>query len=81
MILDLMPYDQWVEQFGERCNICGRPPVNARLHRDHDHRTGQPRGLLCHRCNRFLPNWMTTDWLRKALTYLERAASLEKGQQ
>ena len=71
--LDLFPYEVWVQAFGERCGVCGRPPgPNRRLDRDHDHRTGEPRGLLCHRCNRALPNWMTADWLRNALAYLTR---------
>lgn len=70
MILET-PYELWVKWFGERCGICGRPPgPNRRLDRDHDHRTGQPRGLLCHRCNRALPDWVTVRWLRLAIVYL-----------
>jgi hypothetical protein len=62
----------WVSRFGERCGICGRPPgPNRRLDRDHDHKTGDARGLLCHRCNRGLPNWVTVDWLKRAIDYLE----------
>jgi ribosomal protein L37E len=58
---------------GEHCAICGRGPTAARrLDRDHDHRTGEPRGLLCHSCNRFLPHFSTPDWLRAAADYLER---------
>jgi hypothetical protein len=68
-----VPYEVWVAQFGERCNLCGRPPGKTRLHRDHDHRTGEPRGLLCHRCNRALPSWMTKTWLLAAIAYLDRA--------
>jgi hypothetical protein len=72
MILET-PYELWVARFGERCGICGRPPSEGRrLDRDHDHRTGEPRGLLCHRCNRALPNWVTPDWLHKAIEYLLR---------
>lgn len=73
MVLDTVPYEMWVARFGERCGICGRPPgPNRRLDRDHDHRTGLWRGVLCHRCNRALPDWITVQWLRAAITYLER---------
>jgi hypothetical protein len=65
------PYEAWVAAYGERCGVCGRPPgPGRRLDRDHDHRTGEPRGLLCHRCNRALPNWVTPDWLYRAIAYL-----------
>lgn len=60
---------------GERCAICGRVPSSRRrLDRDHCHRSGKPRGLLCARCNRSLPNWVTATWLRNAAAYLERCA-------
>jgi hypothetical protein len=69
------PYDVWAERFGTVCNICGRQASDRRrLDRDHDHKTGRPRGLLCNRCNRALPSWVTAEWLRKAAAYLERAA-------
>jgi hypothetical protein len=74
LVLQTTPYELWIAQFGERCGICGRPPgPKRRLDRDHDHRTGEPRGLLCHRCNRAMPDWVTVGWLRKAITYLLRA--------
>lgn len=56
------------------CAICGRPPKTRRLHIDHDHSTMTVRGLLCHRCNRNLPTWVTVAWLRSAMRYLEGAA-------
>lgn len=60
---------------GERCAICGaEPKPGRRLQRDHDHRTGYPRGLLCFRCNRQLPTWATIEWMRAALAYLERTS-------
>ena len=39
-------------QYG-RCAICGttKPGTRGTWRVDHDHRTGQVRGLLCDRCN------------------------------
>ena len=70
-------YEEFVElNGGEQCGICGatRKPGAKRLHRDHDHRTGQPRGILCFRCNAALRPYMTLDWMRAAVRYLERSA-------
>lgn len=69
-----LDYSGFVElNGGERCAICGRgPSASRRLDRDHCHKTGAPRGLLCARCNRALPNWITAAWLRAAAAYLER---------
>jgi hypothetical protein len=73
-------YQTWVDLFGEKCGICGRAPSERRrLDRDHDHKTGGKRGLLCARCNRALPTHITPDWLLAAHAYLLRAARLEKG--
>jgi hypothetical protein len=61
----------------ERCAICGRKPTaNRKLDRDHDHKTGKPRGLLCVRCNRALPDHISVEWLEEALAYLKRAETL-----
>ena len=48
-------YDVMVSQ-GMACAICGREPKHGgrRLDIDHDHKTGQVRGLLCPKCNRML---------------------------
>lgn len=70
-----LPYEHYLALNGgiERCAICGAPPREGRkLDRDHCHRSGEPRGLLCHVCNRTLGNRITPDWLRRALAYLER---------
>lgn len=36
---------------GGRCSVCGAPSGKRPLAVDHDHKTGQVRGLLCNRCN------------------------------
>lgn len=70
--LDLT-YEQYVEiNGGEHCGICGT--TTTRLYRDHDHRLGIPRGLLCFRDNAPLRPYMTLEWLRKAVAYLERTS-------
>jgi hypothetical protein len=58
------------------CAICGNPPKTRRLSLDHNHETGQIRGLLCNSCNFFLgviESWLKTPGkLESALTYLDR---------
>jgi hypothetical protein len=47
-------YDVLFEQQDGRCAICGRAESGAwggLLPVDHDHKTGEVRGLLCHHCN------------------------------
>ena len=54
---DITP-EQWDAMFarqGGRCAICSTAApggVANRLHVDHDHDTGEVRGLLCHSCNK-----------------------------
>jgi hypothetical protein len=72
--LDLT-YEAYVELNGsEACGICGavQKAGGKRLHRDHDHRTGAARGILCFRCNAALRPYMDAHWLRLATYYLER---------
>jgi hypothetical protein len=78
-VLKELPYEAWVEMFGETCGICGvGPSETRRLDRDHEHRgEGRPRGLLCHLCNRRLDTRATPEWLRAAADYLERACANE----
>lgn len=60
-----------VTNFGPACQICGTVPKTRGLQWDHDHRTGEHRGWLCHRCNRNLPNWIDAEWLLRAAAYLD----------
>jgi len=66
-------YDTLKELQGGRCAICRQPPTGkrTRLHVDHDHGTGEVRGLLCNLCNVALGS-MHDDpaILRAAIVYL-----------
>jgi hypothetical protein len=69
-------YDDVLAKQGGVCAICQKPPKpgGRRLHMDHDHKTLQLRGLLCFRCNRALPDYVTVEWLERAAAYLREAA-------
>ena len=54
--IKLEDYERMFEEQGGVCAICGSPPTahkknRGHLHVDHDHASGEVRGLLCHRCN------------------------------
>lgn len=58
------------------CGVCGKPPTTARhMDRDHDHVTGEPRGLACpgnQGCNALMPRQLTLERARLVVRYLER---------
>ena len=48
-------YQQLLTEQNGLCAICGKPePTHKMLDVDHDHATGEVRGLLCTSCNRVL---------------------------
>lgn len=59
---------------GGTCAICGKinpTQTKKRLHIDHDHATGEVRGLLCHHCNAGLGAFKdSVEYLRLAIAYL-----------
>lgn len=67
-------YDAMSEAQGGVCAICKREPEGTsrwgRLHVDHDHDTGEIRGLLCAPCNTALGKFKTTEVLMAAIAYL-----------
>lgn len=58
----------------DSCRVCGRPRHESRNHhRDHDHVTGKPRGVVCFQCNKLMPRLLTLARARQVVAYLERA--------
>lgn len=50
-------YDELLAEQGGVCAICEKPPrSDISLHVDHNHETGQRRGLLCWPCNSAIGN-------------------------
>lgn len=76
-------YDQMLEEQGSRCAICRRTPAEAhrdgsRLRVDHDHATGEVRGLLCVSCNSGIGQLGDdAGRLRAAIEYLARRPLIE----
>ena len=73
-------YGMTIEEFdailasqGSQCAICrvDEPGGKGAWHVDHNHLTGDLRGLLCHNCNLGLGHFQDSpDLLRKAIQYL-----------
>lgn len=76
--LTIEEFAAMVEAVGGVCEICGQPPrggpknQNPILRVDHDHKTGQVRGLLCDPCNRSI-GLIGDENLAAAAAYIERA--------
>ena len=68
-------YEKRLEEQGNVCAICktDTPGGRGQFHADHDHKTNQPRGVLCHNCNVALGNFKDNpEILKAAVDYLER---------
>lgn len=70
--LDPAEYERLLEAQGSVCAICEQAPRSKRLAVDHDHGTGEVRGLLCSRCNHDLLGALhdSADLAWRALCYL-----------
>jgi hypothetical protein len=67
-------YEVLLRELGGRCPICGtdKPGGSGTWHVDHNHETGQVRGLLCNDCNIGLGAMKDSpDVMRRAILYME----------
>lgn len=73
-------YELLAKQDG-RCAICRNRPRKYSLAVDHDHQTGDVRGLLCVKCNRGLLGSArdSVDMLERAIGYLNNPPAQESG--
>jgi len=60
--------DAMIAKQGGVCAICGKPMKRPCV--DHNHITGEVRGILCHRCNIVIGGWDDADIRNRALRYL-----------
>lgn len=73
-------YDRRLAEQGNVCAICGTdtPGGKGQFHADHNHKTSQPRGVLCHNCNVALGNFQDNqEILRAAIEYLNKYSEVE----
>lgn len=69
--LDPGEYEKLYDFQGGRCPIClTATGAGKKLAVDHDHETGEPRGLLNYRCNRELLGFFDLAALERAVEYL-----------
>lgn len=80
--IDLADYQRMFVEQGGVCAVCSRPETEKRqgktkwLAVDHNHETGEVRGLLCTRCNKAIGEMRDDpNLLRNAATYLEQHAA------
>ena len=86
--ISLEQYNQMHEAQNGVCEICGKPETATRngkvkwLAVDHDHTTGEIRGLLCAHCNTAIGKLEDSiDVMESAIRYLKKYKSLAKKDQ
>lgn len=69
--IDVSTFERHLHEQDGRCGLCRQNMKSPCI--DHDHATGEVRGLLCHRCNLILGQIELVDaqeWLRNANTWI-----------
>jgi hypothetical protein len=72
-------FDFVLESQGRVCGICGADNSGQKggWHTDHDHKTGQFRGVLCTHCNSIVKEHATIEILLKAIDYIKQNQLVE----
>ena len=73
-------FEQRFAEQNDSCAICKSPNAGGRgaFHADHNHKTKQPRGVLCHNCNVALGNFQDDpEILQTAIEYLKKYAEVK----
>lgn len=68
-------YAELLDKQGGGCAVCGKTPgeEGRNLAVDHDHKTGEIRGILCTYCNhRLVGKWRDGSLLRRIADYIEQ---------
>jgi len=74
--ISLEEYDSLLSKQNGKCAICGGHTNGDALAVDHNHKTNEVRGLLCHRCNTAIGLFKDdVSLLQKAIEYLTTASS------
>jgi len=80
--ITLPQYEAMIVAQGNRCAICtmifDRAMRKLVPHIDHDHTSGEVRGLLCASCNVKLAGVEQVDWHERALSYLANPPGVPK---
>jgi hypothetical protein len=77
--ITLDQYNKILKDQDYRCAVCKKHESNEKrsLHVDHDHNTGEIRGLLCNYCNsRFIGRHRDPERYRQAAEYLAQGTGL-----
>src|SRR5512133_1732010 len=70
--ITLQQYNEIKEAQGGKCYICRIATGKARaLAVDHNHETGEIRGLLCLTCNKIILPAIERGWYKRGLAYLK----------
>lgn len=75
--LSLEDYDRMLEEQSGVCKICKKPETSVYRDRvrqlavDHDHATGEIRGLLCMMCNTRLGHFNNLELIGSLMSYLK----------